>query len=369
MMFPDGSSFEGEWRDGQRHGAGVFSALIADSISSADADVPSLLSRELAAASSPRSGETGVDTPQRPGAEKRVLVVEGEWRRDSPAAEKEWTLTFPSGDKYAGLLHLPSRQNGDAVGCETETMAPSENGENASQRSKQVPTGEERHTRRRDHSQSTPYEKGEEEKGEEEKEKKERKREMNLETELRRFVLPHGPGFAKLKATGETYEGQWKLGTRNGEGESIASTVPASPLSVFLEFDALNTKAPPLRRNEEREERRQRRSEGEQQSRKEERRNVEGRRKKKGEKEILRVKCVAVKGILEKKSRFSNISFNKGTPEKSTSTQCGSRFPPAGRSKKGDSRRFFLKKPLILVETNALETVCASTQSCLLPHT
>ncbi|RQX67607.1 MORN repeat-containing protein [Toxoplasma gondii CAST] len=224
MMFPDGSSFEGEWRDGQRHGAGVFSALIADSISSADADVPSLLSRELAAASSPRSGETGVDTPQRPGAEKRVLVVEGEWHRDSPAAEKEWTLTFPSGDKYAGLLHLPSRQNGDAVGCEAETMAPSENGENASQRSKQVPTGEERHTRRRDHSQSTPYEKGEEEKGEEEKEKKERKREMNLETELRRFVLPHGPGFAKLKATGETYEGQWKLGTRNGEGESIAST-------------------------------------------------------------------------------------------------------------------------------------------------
>lgn len=152
MLFADGCSFDGNWRNGLRHGTGVLT-------------IPSTAVGEAWCKSD--HNPDGCDRlVVRTNCKESCVVVEGIWEDDSPSAAAEWTISFPSGDKYLGNLGIWPPQDvffskSQRLGL-LQTCFKHEGGEGK--------------------------------------------------------VLPHGKGLCKHKSTGEVYDGEWKEGMRHGQG-------------------------------------------------------------------------------------------------------------------------------------------------------
>lgn len=73
MLYRDSSSYDGQWRNGLRNGAGV---LV----------IPAGVLKET--------------------EEGGTVTLDGQWAVDAPCADAEWNVAFPSGDKYLGQLKL-----------------------------------------------------------------------------------------------------------------------------------------------------------------------------------------------------------------------------------------------------------------------
>lgn len=94
--------------------------------------------------------------------EEGTITVDGQWLDDMPDPDAEWSVTFPTGDKYLGNLKFPSigSNTGRDVGKDVHVVP----------------------------------------------------------TEGSARIVPHGWGLSKRKDTGEVYEGQWISGMRHGNG-------------------------------------------------------------------------------------------------------------------------------------------------------
>ncbi|PFH36213.1 MORN repeat-containing protein [Besnoitia besnoiti] len=192
MTHADDSAFEGEWRDGRRQGAGVFSAPAH--VFRLSSELEGLLRALNLHEESPQVGAAR-------GESAACVTVEGVWRDDAPAADAEWVVAFPSGDKYVGTLRVPPPLPPRAVAAQSGVDASGSRDPGEAQR-----------------------EPAEDQPGGASGDLQPAKEEGALEETLNNMILPHGAGLAKLKATGETYDGQWKRGRRHGEGECIASS-------------------------------------------------------------------------------------------------------------------------------------------------
>ncbi|OEH80166.1 MORN repeat-containing protein [Cyclospora cayetanensis] len=165
MLYADCCAYDGQWRGGLRHGAGVLSIPVGVLQGSGTKGGPVEDTQETHAGAATLEGE--------------VVMMDGQWLDDKPAPDAEWSVTFPNGDKYLGRLKFPNAK---------------------------VPIGEDapmatdvREERREEHPHTSPEGR--------------RKHCQN--------IVPHGWGLCKLKASGEVYEGQWMDGMRHGKGESI----------------------------------------------------------------------------------------------------------------------------------------------------
>ena len=135
MLYRDSCLYDGQWRNGMRHGAAVLT-------------IPVGVVR--GASVSEGKGEEG------------TITVDGQWLDDMPDPDAEWSVTFPTGDKYLGNLKFPSigSNTGRDVGKDVHVVP----------------------------------------------------------TEGSARIVPHGWGLSKRKDTGEVYEGQWISGMRHGNG-------------------------------------------------------------------------------------------------------------------------------------------------------
>ncbi|CDJ58175.1 MORN repeat-containing protein, putative [Eimeria maxima] len=138
MLYRDSCLYDGQWRSGMRHGAGVLTIPV---------------------------GVVGRTSVSNGGSEHEAVIVDGQWQDDMPDPDAEWSVTFPTGDKYLGQLKFPSV-------CST--------------------TG-----REAGKDQSVG------------------------QTEALARIVPHGWGLSKRKDTGEVYEGQWRCGMRHGNGVPV----------------------------------------------------------------------------------------------------------------------------------------------------
>ncbi|PHJ16481.1 morn repeat-containing protein, partial [Cystoisospora suis] len=263
MSFCDGSSYEGQWKNGRKHGTGVFtcrpsspsSLFISSSLSKKNnrheeaekqeeedhlhshttqeeeergsfnkgekRKTDTCSSSSSSSSRDERGGVNGRDD-MRPGG---YLVYEGVWYEDVPREKAEWIVTFPSGDKYIGCLsmkrseeknrYMKKEKEKQKKRRETERICATEGGEGG-EREKEEEKGE------RMGGEDTEKKKEKEEEKErydisEEEEKEEEEEDYSM------YVVPHGEGLSKHKALGETYEGQWMYGARHGQGESISS--------------------------------------------------------------------------------------------------------------------------------------------------
>lgn len=271
MSFCDGSSYEGQWRKGKKHGQGVFTSppspdfrccssfslnedkkktksssrqgeteqergdLLLHSPPAQEEEEGARSRRgsfdreEKKADSSSSSSSSSVDRGGRirkareetmPGGGEGggggggSLVYEGVWEEDVPLEKgAEWIVTFPSGDKYIGCLSM----------TRTEEKA------------RYMKTEKKKKERREREGSGTPTE-GREGEGREKEEEEENKRseasedededEEEEEEDYSMYVVPHGEGLSKQKALGETYEGQWIYGARHGQGVSSTCLAP-----------------------------------------------------------------------------------------------------------------------------------------------
>ncbi|KAL8440498.1 hypothetical protein Efla_002375 [Eimeria flavescens] len=143
MLYSDFCCFDGDWKNGLRHGAGVLS-IPFESMQSEKHN--KLRLTNLPTTSSSTSSST--------------LVIDGRWEDDRPCGASEWSVSFPSGDKYLGQLNLSSSSSSGSRS--TSSGSSSSSGE--------------------------------------------------------RKIVPHGWGLSKSGETGEVYEGEWREGLRHGRG-------------------------------------------------------------------------------------------------------------------------------------------------------
>ncbi|CDJ41691.1 MORN repeat-containing protein, putative [Eimeria tenella] len=100
MLYRDSCLYDGQWRNGLRHGAAVLT-------------IPVGVLRGVG--SSTCVNEAG------------AVTVDGQWRDGSPDGDAEWSVTFPNGDKYLGNLKFPitcdDRAGGSVEDKDFEQMA------------------------------------------------------------------------------------------------------------------------------------------------------------------------------------------------------------------------------------------------------
>ncbi|CDJ34925.1 MORN repeat-containing protein, putative [Eimeria mitis] len=149
MLYRDCSLYDGQWRNGMRHGAGVLTIPVG----------------VLRGASASKEGD-----------EEGTITIDGQWLDDLPDPQAEWSVTFPTGDKYLGSLKFPSI--GSSAGAEV---------------------GKDMHAE---------------------------------QTEALARIVPHGWGLSKRKDTGEEcitrsgarHSGEWRFGHPHGEGRHFDPT-------------------------------------------------------------------------------------------------------------------------------------------------
>ncbi|CDJ52091.1 MORN repeat-containing protein, putative [Eimeria brunetti] len=81
MLYRDSCLYDGQWRSGLRHGAGVLTIPV---------------------------GVVKGTHVSKEWAEEGTITVDGQWADDMPDPDAEWSVTFPTGDKYLGNLKFPS---------------------------------------------------------------------------------------------------------------------------------------------------------------------------------------------------------------------------------------------------------------------
>lgn len=100
MLYRDSCLYDGQWRNGLRHGAAVLT-------------IPVGVLRGVG--SSTCVNEAG------------AVTVDGQWRDGAPDGDAEWSVTFPNGDKYLGNLKFPitcdDRAGGSVEDKDFEQMA------------------------------------------------------------------------------------------------------------------------------------------------------------------------------------------------------------------------------------------------------
>ncbi|KAL8447529.1 hypothetical protein Emed_004317 [Eimeria media] len=165
MLYEDSCCYDGEWRNGLRHGAGVLSIPVSVLRTEETQQSNEQQQQQQQQQSDPINTTT---TSSSSSSSSSCLIVDGQWADDLPCGDAEWDITFPSGDKYLGHLSFSDAYN---TSSSSNSSSSSSSGSSSSRR-----------------------------------------------------IVPHGWGLSKRRDTGEVYEGEWKDGMRHGHGESISGT-------------------------------------------------------------------------------------------------------------------------------------------------
>ncbi|KAL8274729.1 hypothetical protein Esti_001334 [Eimeria stiedai] len=204
MLYEDSCCYDGEWRSGLRHGAGVLSIPVSV-----------LRSEETQQRSEQQqqhqSGPANTSSSSSNGSSSSCLTVDGQWADDMPCGDAEWNITFPSGDKYLGRLSFSDAHN-------------TSSSSNSSSKSRIVPHGWGL-SKRRDTGEV--YE-GEWKDG-----------------------MWHGHG-ESISGTGSRYCGEWRRGLPHGAGRLVDATSGCT-LEGLFQFGKFVEEASPGCETQERE--------------------------------------------------------------------------------------------------------------------